>query len=118
MPTDELTGRERAILRILMAEARSLTNNELQAAAGLRLDGASRRRLNERRLAESPKAGRSLAGPACKLTDGLKVHGTEKIYVVETDLRCGRARRRPGIGPGSRVACRCVWICSAALKCT
>jgi hypothetical protein len=60
VPTDLLTGRERAILLTLMAEARTLTNKDMHATAGLKLDGESRRRLNERKLVETLKVGRSL----------------------------------------------------------
>jgi hypothetical protein len=60
VPADELTGRERAIMLALMAEARSLTNKELYERTGLKLDGAPRRRLNERKLVDSEKVRRSL----------------------------------------------------------
>lgn len=60
MPADDhLTVRERATLLALMAQAREVTNAELEAAAGLRLDGAARRRLNDRKLVGSTKVGRS-----------------------------------------------------------
>ncbi len=60
MPAD-LTNLERAILLALMAEAREVTNAELYGVAGLKLHGEPRRRLNERKLVESRKVGRSYA---------------------------------------------------------
>jgi hypothetical protein len=61
VPADDLTNRERAILLALMAEAREVTNAELRAVAGLALDGAPRRRLNDRKLVTSRKVGRVFA---------------------------------------------------------
>jgi hypothetical protein len=55
VPDVQLTPRERAVLFALMAEARELTNRELYDVARVRLDGASRRRLNELKLVESRK---------------------------------------------------------------
>lgn len=59
MSVDQLTTRERVTLLALMAEAREVTNTELQAAAGVRLDGEARRRLNDRKLVTSTRPGRS-----------------------------------------------------------
>lgn len=61
MPTDQLTVPERAALLALMAEARELTNAELYAVAGFTLDGKARRRLNEQKLVNSRKVGRTFA---------------------------------------------------------
>ncbi|MFJ1458097.1 hypothetical protein [Nocardia sp. N2S4-5] len=59
MPDDRLTLSERCLLLVLMAEARELTNAELYARAGVKLDGRYRRHLNELGLVESVKPGRA-----------------------------------------------------------
>lgn len=59
MPSDELSMKERAVLFALLAEARKLSNPELEERVGFRLDGKERRRLNNLKLVESPKPGRS-----------------------------------------------------------
>ncbi|WP_203590288.1 hypothetical protein [Streptomyces sp. SID13031] len=59
MPAQPLNLKERAVLLALLAEARPLTNAELQESAGLRLDGASRLKLNDLKLVTSVKEGRS-----------------------------------------------------------
>src|ERR1700678_2605716 len=56
---DELSARERAVLFALLAEARKLSNTELQALIGIRLDGKERRKLNDLKLVESEKPGRA-----------------------------------------------------------
>ncbi len=61
VPAEQLTVLERAALLTLMAEARELTNAELHDVAGLRLQGVTRRRLNDRKLVTSRKVGRSFA---------------------------------------------------------
>jgi hypothetical protein len=61
MSVDDLGIKERAVLLALMAEAREVSNPELDELAGLRLDGASRRKLNQRRLVDSRRQGRSYA---------------------------------------------------------
>jgi hypothetical protein len=58
---DDLTARERAVLLALMGVARAVSNPDLQRRAGLRLDGESRRRLNDRELVSSEMTGRSYA---------------------------------------------------------
>ncbi|MFI8972013.1 hypothetical protein ACIGO9_03925 [Nocardia asteroides] len=55
-----MSARERAVLLVLMAEARELTNAELHAAAGVKLDGQYRRRLNGLGLVDSELVGRAL----------------------------------------------------------
>jgi hypothetical protein len=67
MSVDDLGIKERAVLLTLMAQAREVTNPELHALTGLRLDGASRRKLNQRRLVESRLERRSYVH---LLTDG------------------------------------------------
>jgi hypothetical protein len=57
---DQLTAQERLALLALMAAAREVDNKELLAIAGVKLDGAPRRRLNELKLVDSRKVGRSL----------------------------------------------------------
>jgi len=59
MSEDQLTLNERCILFVLMAEARDLTNAELHAAAGVKLDGEHRRRLNDLDLVSSTKVSRA-----------------------------------------------------------
>lgn len=50
---------ERCVLLVLMAQARELTNAELLALAGLKLDGKDRVRLNALGLVDSVKVGRA-----------------------------------------------------------
>ncbi len=45
----------------LMGEAREVSNSELAERAGFRLDGKERRRLNDRKLVDSRKVGRTYA---------------------------------------------------------
>jgi hypothetical protein len=59
MPDERLALRERCVLLVLMAEARELTNADLKAVAGLKLDGKFRVRLNELGLVASEKVGRA-----------------------------------------------------------
>ncbi|MEQ3552982.1 hypothetical protein WIS52_21155 [Pseudonocardia nematodicida] len=56
---EELNQQERAVLFTLLAEGRELTNAQLHDAGGVRLDGAPRRRLNDRKLVESTRVGRA-----------------------------------------------------------
>jgi hypothetical protein len=58
---DDLTVRQRAVLFALLGEARQVANPELERLIGVRLDGAERRDLNDRRLVESTRAGRAFA---------------------------------------------------------
>lgn len=53
MPADKLGIKERAALLTLMAQAREVSNPELEEIAGFRLDGKERTRLNALRLVES-----------------------------------------------------------------
>jgi hypothetical protein len=55
---DGLSARERAVLFALLSEARQLSNAELQALIGIRLEGKERRKLNDLKLVESEKPGR------------------------------------------------------------
>jgi hypothetical protein len=55
---DELSARERAVLFTLLSAARKLSNTELEALIGVRLDGKERRKLNDLKLVESEKPGR------------------------------------------------------------
>ena len=61
MSRDDLTARQRAVLFALLGEARQVANPELEQLIGVRLDGAERRDLNDRRLVESTRAGRAFA---------------------------------------------------------
>jgi hypothetical protein len=58
---DDLTVRQRAVLFALLGEARQVANPELEQLIGVRLDGAERRDLNDRKLVESVKVGRPFA---------------------------------------------------------
>jgi len=58
---DDLTVRQRAVLFALLGEARQVANPELEQLIGVRLDGAERRDLNDRKLVESVKVGRLFA---------------------------------------------------------
>jgi hypothetical protein len=55
---DELSARERAVLFALLSAARKLSNAELEALIGIRLEGKERRKLNDLKLVESEKPGR------------------------------------------------------------
>jgi len=58
MPDEQLSLSERCVLLVLMAEAREMTNADLHAVAGLKLDGRNRIHLNELKLVESVQVGR------------------------------------------------------------
>lgn len=58
MHHDELSARERAVLFALLSAARKLSNAELEALIGIRLEGKERRKLNDLKLVESEKPGR------------------------------------------------------------
>lgn len=53
-----LSPRERKVLTALLAQEGPVSNADLAARAGIRLQGAERRRLNDLRLVESVKQGR------------------------------------------------------------
>ena len=55
----ELSVRERAVLFTLLAEARSISNPELEERVGFRLQGVRRRKLNELGLVASHKRSRT-----------------------------------------------------------
>lgn len=61
MSRDDLSVRDRAVLFALLAEARKVSNPELKDLIGFALVGEDRRRLNDRKLVESGKAGRAFA---------------------------------------------------------
>jgi hypothetical protein len=61
MQGEDLSVKERAVLFALMGEAREVSNSELAERAGFRLDGKERRRLNDRKLVDSRKVGRTYA---------------------------------------------------------
>ena len=75
MSEDRLTLTERCVLLVLMAEAREMTNAELYAVAGVKLDGKYRRNLNDLGLVDSAQANRAFVH---ELTDrGAVWCGTE-----------------------------------------
>ena len=67
MHHEELSARERAALFALLAAARKLSNSELEARIGIRLEGKERRKLNDLKLVESEKPGREFVH---ELSDG------------------------------------------------
>jgi hypothetical protein len=58
---DDLSVRERAVLFALLGEARQVSNPELEKLIGFPLVGQERRGLNDRKLVESGKSGRTFA---------------------------------------------------------
>jgi hypothetical protein len=61
MVSGEFSVKERAVMFALLAEARTLSNPELEERVGFRLDGKERRKLNDLKLVESDKRGRTYA---------------------------------------------------------
>jgi len=61
MQPDDLSVKERAVLFALLGEAREVTNPQLEERAGFRLDGKERRKLNNLKLVDSRRAGRTYA---------------------------------------------------------
>jgi hypothetical protein len=59
--TEQLNTEERAILLVLLAEGRELTNPEMHDIAGVTLDGKPRRRLEDGGLVASRRLGRPYA---------------------------------------------------------
>jgi len=59
MLSADLSVKERAVMFALLAEARQLSNPELEERVGFRLDGKERRKLNDLKLVESDKPGRA-----------------------------------------------------------
>jgi hypothetical protein len=58
MPSDNLTPSEGAILLVLLAESREVSNSELSERFGMTLTGASREKLNALGYVDSRKEGR------------------------------------------------------------
>ncbi len=61
MESDRLSPKARASLFALLAEAKQLSNPELEERVGFRLDGKERRTLNDLKLVTSEKRGRAYA---------------------------------------------------------
>jgi len=59
MDSSQLSARERAALFALLAEARPLSNPELEERVGFRLDGAPCRRLNQMKLVKTLQPNRA-----------------------------------------------------------
>ncbi|HEY2241791.1 MAG TPA: hypothetical protein VGI21_23505 [Streptosporangiaceae bacterium] len=59
MRSEELSVKERAVLFTLLAEAREMSNPELEERFGFRLDGKERRKLNDLKLVESTRPDRA-----------------------------------------------------------
>jgi hypothetical protein len=57
MPEERLGVKQRAVMLVLMAEGRELSNTEMAERHGLRLDGTQRVHLNKLGLVESSRAG-------------------------------------------------------------
>ncbi|WP_067567935.1 hypothetical protein [Nocardia acidivorans] len=90
---ERLTASERYALLVLMAEARELTNAELYAVAGIKLDGKNRRRLNELGLVTSTMVKRAF------------VHELSDRGAVWCDAELSRARpERSGSAGGALYA--------------
>jgi hypothetical protein len=85
VPAQPLNLKERAVLLALLAEARPMTNAELYDSAGLKLDGASRLRLNDLKLVTSEKVGRSFIH---EITDDGAAWCTAEL-TAERPLRSG-----------------------------
>jgi hypothetical protein len=90
MPDELLSLSERCVLLVLMAEAREMTNADLRAAAGLKLDGKDREHLNDLGLVDSVKEGRAY------------VHGlTDKGALWCVDELSGERPTRAGSAGGA-----------------
>lgn len=87
MSEDRLTLTERCVLLVLMAEARELTNAELSAVAGVKLDGKNRRNLNELGLVDSVLVDRAYVH---ELTDRGAVWCYEEL-TAQRPARAGAA---------------------------
>jgi hypothetical protein len=61
MTGEDLSIKERAVLFVLMGEAREVSNSELAERVGFRLDGKERRKLNDRKLVDSRMVKRTYA---------------------------------------------------------
>jgi hypothetical protein len=61
VPRDEFSVKERAAMFALLAASRKVSNPELRQLVGFPLDGKERRHLNDRKLVESEKRGRTFA---------------------------------------------------------
>jgi hypothetical protein len=59
--SDDLSVKERAVLFALLGEAREVSNSQLAERAGFRLDGKERRKLNDLKLVDSRRTGRTYA---------------------------------------------------------
>jgi hypothetical protein len=59
MPSDDLTPAESAVLIVLLAEGRDISNKELKERFGMTLTGKSREKLNGQGLVKSWKVGRA-----------------------------------------------------------
>jgi hypothetical protein len=79
---------ETAVLLVLMAEAREISNPELKERYGLTLDGKERRRLNELKLVDSRKQGRAFAH---MLTDAGWAWCVSELGAVSPPPRAGSA---------------------------
>ncbi|WP_342801447.1 hypothetical protein [Nocardia sp. No.11] len=102
MTDDRLTATQRFVLLVLMAEARELTNAELSAVAGIKLDGKPRQQLNDLGLVDSTRVGRAYVH---ELTDRGAVWCAQELTAARPALRRSgwhplRRARRPA--PTSR----------------
>jgi hypothetical protein len=59
MQPDDLSVKERAVLFALLGEARELSNPQLEERVGFRLTGKERQALNDRKLVDSRRVGRT-----------------------------------------------------------
>lgn len=96
MTEQKLTSSQTAIVLVLMAEAREISNPELDELYGVTLSGADRTRLNDLKLVESRKQGRAFvhvltdsgwAYAAGLFREGMAASGRPAGRVLEAALR-------------------------------
>ncbi|WP_063842731.1 hypothetical protein [Sphaerimonospora mesophila] len=92
----KLTSSQTAILLVLMAEAREISNLELNELYGVTLSGVDRTKLNDLKLVESWKQGRAFAHvltdsgwayAAALFREGMEASGRPAGRVLEAALR-------------------------------
>lgn len=85
--TDQLGNRHVCALFVLMGLSRAASNTELHEVAGIRIDGAVRRQLNDERLVESTRAAGN-APYVHELTDR-GWNRCEELLTAERPVRAG-----------------------------
>lgn len=96
MPDHKLTSSQTAAVLVLMAEAREISNPELEKLYGITITGADRTRLNDLKLVESRKRGRAFvhvltdsgwAYAAALFREGIEASQRPAGRVLEAALR-------------------------------